>query len=97
MRPEIIINPDRFVYFSLGVLVIREPVPQVKLVLESSINSFSNSIFIRVMLCCHADVNVVPTERLNVIWTAILKAAIRVMHKGSLGVFPAFNSLFKRI
>src|SRR5664280_3588582 len=38
------------------MLQIREPVTQVKFIFQGPINSFSHSIFIRIVLCCHADV-----------------------------------------
>ena len=54
------------------MLQIRKMVPKVKLIFQSPINSFSNSIFIRVMLCGHADVNMVLFQSLDVIRTAVL-------------------------
>ena len=72
MWSEIIIDPDSFVYFSFSMFLIGEMVGEVKLILESSINSFSDSIFIRVVFGSHADVNVVTLKSIGIIGATIL-------------------------
>ena len=79
MRSEVVVDPDSVIEFHFGTFAIREAIPQVELVFKCSVHPFSYSIFIRIMLCCHTDINVVVIKDFCILWTAVLKATIRMM------------------
>ena len=94
---EVVVDPDSFLEFQLCTFLIWQTISQIKLILESLVNSLSNSIFIGIMLFSHADINVVILKGFCVLRVAVLKAPVGVMYQRPVGVFTVFNSCFKCI
>ena len=97
MRSEIVVDPDSLVKFHFSTFTIRKTASQVELVFKCSVNSFSDSIFVRIVLCCHTDINMVIVKSFCVLRTAILEATIRMMDQWPVRVFTVSNSHSKGI
>ena len=97
MWSEVVVDPDSFLEFTLCAFLIWQTISQIKFIFKSSVNPFCYSIFIRIMLCSHADPDIVFFKSFNIVGATVLEAAVGVVYQRPVGVFAVFNCSFKRV
>ena len=80
MNSFVIINVNCIFCSHLSMLHIKEDLIQEEFIFQYTINSFCHSIFIAMILFCHANLKAILFEFFHILITTVLNSSVRMMY-----------------